>query len=275
MSLRTSLYASTAIALAVGWAGVALADQLPVGNNLNFSTFTGASPKNNFTAVAPTGWTGGSGLIYVDSPTQGGTFPVGIQTYGNPTGTIPGNYVEADGNPHFESGFQRQLTGLTIGTSYQLSFFQAASQEVGFGGATTNQWFVSLGTSGLFSALDTDLTHNNQDCGIHCVVAKLDPTASIAHSPLMGPIPTGDTVGWEFVSVTLTADATNDLLSFLAWGDNGNTTNLPPIAFLSGVNAPASLLVSEPASLALYGVGLLGLAGGVVRRRRKAASASN
>ena len=32
---------------------------------------------------------------------------------------------------------------------------------------------------------------------------------------------------WNFVSVSLTADATTDLLSFLAWGDNGNTINLP------------------------------------------------
>ena len=85
----------------------------------------------------------------------------------------------------------------------------------------------------------------------------------------------GRGVNWEAVSVNLTADATTDLLSFLAWGDNGNTTNLPPIAFLSGVNSPATLSGTPlPATLPLLGIGLVGLGGMLRRRRAKDATAS-
>ena len=82
------------------------------------------------------------------------------------------------------------------------------------------------------------------------------------------------TVGWNYVTMTLTADATTDLLSFLAYGDDGSTVNLPPIAFLAGVNSPVGLgALPEPASMTLFAVGLLGL-GGIARRHRKKSSHS-
>ena len=72
--------------------------------------------------------------------------------------------------------------------------------------------------------------------------------------------------GWEEVTLNLVATASSDTLSFLAWGDNGNTTNLPPTVFLAGVNSPA---VPEPATLSILGVGLVGLGGTLLRRRAK------
>jgi hypothetical protein len=266
------------------WSNDAVADPaLPGLTNLNFATYGGADPKNCFTCVNPTGWTGGNGLIYIDSPTAGAdaiSGNGGIATYGNPS-VISGlgayNYVEADGNPHFESGFNYEtVMGLTAGTTYSLSFYQAASQEVGFSGPTTNQWIVALGAPGssLFSASGTTPTTPDQNCGTNCVYTDTDPSASIAASMLMN-VPSNGLVDWNFTTVELTASAATETLSFLAWGDNGNTTNLPPMAFLTGVNSPAGLVPTpEPASIALFGVGLAGV-GGVVRRRRKNRSAAD
>ena len=41
---------------------------LPGLTNLNFLNFTGVAPKADFVSVNPTGWTGGTGLIFIDRP---------------------------------------------------------------------------------------------------------------------------------------------------------------------------------------------------------------
>jgi hypothetical protein len=264
----------SAIALSLGLASPGLADPLLPGlTNLNFTQAKGGgtvSPKCQFTGCNLAGWTGGSGLIFIDgqgASTNATNGPNG--TYVAPTGTIAptANYVQADGNPYYESGFQVSVSGLTVGQTYTLGFYQAAGQQQGFGGATTDRWIVSLGTSGLFSASSTAPSVPDATCGTKCVYSNSDPTASIAATTVMS-VPSEGGVNWEAVQVNLTADATTDLLSFLAWGDNGNTTNLPPIAFLSGVDSPATLSSTPlPATLPLLGIGLAGV-GGLLRRRR-------
>ena len=49
------------------------------------------------------------------------------------------------------------------------------------------------------------------------------------------------------------------VLTFLAWGDGGSTTNLPPTVFLEGVNTPP-ISTPEPSTWAMMIMGFLGLA---------------
>jgi hypothetical protein len=123
---KTALVASTALSLSFFAYSADAFPTLPVGSNLNFTNLLGTGPKSSFTSANPAGWTGGSGLIFIASPTPGHSAATGgyLTTYGDPVGNIPGNYVEADGNPHYESGFQRRLTGLVVGQTYTLSFYQ-------------------------------------------------------------------------------------------------------------------------------------------------------
>lgn len=269
--------AVAAIGLSLMVAGAARADVLPV-TNLQFNDLTNpfnpATPtKDFFNNVQPVGWsvgTAGAGgsLTYVGMQVSEGTeYTATGNIYGVytdpgfsvtvPTGT---NFFQADGNPSYENTIFQTISGLTADTTYTLQFQQAAGQQVGFHGDTTEQWKVFLGAGGI-----------GVDCSTNpCTITGTTNNIEV-DSPLMNN-PSDHNTNWENVnlSFTPTADDLTDgtaVLTFLAWGDDGSTTNLPPTVFLEGVNTTPVL--PEPGTLAVLGAGLLGLGGIKWRQRAK------
>ncbi len=170
-----------------------------------------------------TGATGESGAVKLWGSNNGGTT---VLPSTSPSG---GNYVAADG-AYKVGAISQTLSGLTVGASYDLSFYWAAAQQSGFNGATTDQWKVSLGGQ--------------------------------TKSTAVYNLPNHGFSGWMTQMMTFTADSAAPVLSFLSVG---TPSGLPPFALLDGVTLTATP-VPEPSSFllaALFGSGV------AFRRRRR------
>jgi hypothetical protein len=149
-----------------------------------------------------------------------------------------GNYLAADG-AYITRWITQDITGLTAGKSYTLTFDWAGAQQFGWTGEGEPNdginWTVRLG--------DQEFT-----------------TATI-HNPEKGFIP------WRSQSFTFTPTSSNAVLGFIAHGPVG----VPPFALLDNVSLTSGA-VPEPATWAMMIMGF-GVIGGMARRRRALAAA--
>jgi hypothetical protein len=216
-----------------------------VGSNLATDGYhicdntTNTSCTSNLTSWSATcSSVGCSGTSTPGSVLLGGTGGSGWNSSMGLWGSVPnspdgGNFIGIDGDSQYSNTIYQTITGLFPGMTYQLSFYQAAAQQQGITGNTTNQWKVTFGSSTW-----TSQVMNNQ---------------SQSYTP------------WTAQSVLFTATSTSQVLTFLAVG---SPAGQPPISLLDGVTLN---FVPEPSSIAVLLAGLfcLGLA---ARRMRPSAA---
>ena len=90
---------------------------------------------------------GGTPTSILFPGTNGSAWNGGIGLYRVDNAPVSGNVFADDGDPAYRSSLSQTITGLTAGHTYALNFYQAAAQQNGLSGNTTEQWQVTFGTT--------------------------------------------------------------------------------------------------------------------------------
>jgi hypothetical protein len=225
--------------------------------NGSFETIAAGGPTSSFSLEDPTGNENAlSGWILGNTSALTSNQVLNCLVMGGTnTNVCGGNYYAADGdssatdhggtggtNGGYSVPIYQNITGLTVGETYVLSFEQAAAQQSNRTGATTEQWEVEFCTT-LPSVACTG--SNNQ-------------FSTLMNNASHGIVP------WQSDTLSFVATASSEVLEFLAIGTpNGE----PPFVLLDGVDLEVA---PEPATFALIGFGLLAIPlAARLRKRRK------
>jgi hypothetical protein len=167
---------------------------------------------------------GGISMANVVNSPQGGNY-LGIDPVYTPSG---GN------QPAGVNWVSQTISGLSSGSTYTLSFYWAAAQQLGFSGTTTEGWNFSVGTSA---------GSVNNGAGL--------PSQTFA--------------GWQTENFTFTASSTSELLKFVAEG--GPSSGNPPFDLLDGVSITKNTVPDSSSTAGLLGLGVaaMGIAAGCRR----------
>ena len=220
-----NIIVAAALFAATGIATSAMASNLVVNGSFDATPHT---DKVYFSGNVA-GWTGGDNLTFLAGPgtADNGSY-LSVYTPFPSVSPDGGNFILADGVAPYAGAFSQTLNNLTVGHVYTVEFYQAAGQQVDFTGPTTERWSVTFGG-----------------------VTQLSTMYSLAEGAF-GP--------WQKQQLSFTANATSQVLTFLAVGTPGGA---PPISFLDGVYIAG---VPEPTTWAMMLAGF-GLVGFAARRR--------
>jgi PEP-CTERM motif len=145
-----------------------------------------------------------------------------------------GALVSIDGGGDYRASLDQDLTGLSVGKTYNVKFFWAGAQQSCCGGTTTEQLQVSFGNSTQSTAV-----WNNPERGFS---------------------------GWFTENFSFIAGASTQTLSFLAIG---TPYGQPPVVLLDGVSVQAAVPEAATWVMLIAGFGFVGAA---ARRRRAVAA---
>lgn len=205
----------------------------PIAGNTGFSQGTlGYGNHCNDSQLAAACNTG----LNLYGPTAGGTNPNGYIPV-SPTG---GNYVAGDGDPNFEASFSQTITGLTIGGTYTLTFYQAGTNQQSINANTNERWQVTFGS-------------NTQSSTVMNTGDGANSGGFSSFSP------------WSLQTMTFTATSASQVLTFMSTSTTPGA--LPPIALLDGVDLELNSTTPEPSAVLLVGGGMLCFVG--MRRRMR------
>ena len=219
----------------------------PPSDTGTLPSWTGTGAIVCLVAGTPTTNFCGNGYTLWPGPGIGATGP----TIGPPSGLGP-NFVAIDADTqNSDGGYISQTISVTPGQSYQVSFYQAASQLDGsfWVNPTQDQWLVSFDVPG--DLCSPESFTNSTTCQSQSSQEMMNPGEGF--------------VPWMSQSMTFTApqgNETTEVLSFFAYG---GPAGQPPIALLDGVSVVAS---PEPATYTFMGIGLVGVLA-VFRKRLK------